>query len=47
VGLVGVAQDRDRWRTLVNAIMNLRVHRSIELVSQSAENTFCCEKDCM
>ena len=23
--LVGLAQDRDRWRTLVSAVMNLRV----------------------
>jgi len=22
---IGVAQDRDRWRTLVSAVMNLRV----------------------
>jgi hypothetical protein len=22
---IDVAQDRDRWRTLVNAVMNLRV----------------------
>ena len=25
VDWIGLAQDRDRWRTLVNAIMNLRV----------------------
>ena len=25
VGWISVAQDRDRWRTLVSAVMNLRV----------------------
>ena len=25
VGWIGPAQDRDRWRTLVSAVMNLRV----------------------
>ena len=25
VDWIGLAQDRDRWRTLVNALMNLRV----------------------
>jgi hypothetical protein len=25
VGWVGLAQDRDRWRTLVNSVLNLRV----------------------
>jgi len=25
MGLIGLAQDRDRWRTLVSAVMNLRV----------------------
>ena len=25
VGWIGLAQDRDRWRTLVSAVMKLRV----------------------
>jgi len=28
MGWIGLAQDRDRWRTLVSAVMNLRVLRN-------------------
>ena len=28
VDWIGLAQDRDRWRTLVSAVMNLRIPRN-------------------
>jgi len=38
---IGLAQDRDRWRTLVSAIMKLRVqvNRLREVFSQSVHRT--------
>jgi hypothetical protein len=28
MGWIGLAQDRDRWRELVNVVMNLRVQQN-------------------
>jgi hypothetical protein len=28
---IDLAQDRDQWRTIMNAIMNLRFHKMFEI----------------
>jgi hypothetical protein len=33
-GLVGLAQDRDKWRTLVDVIMNLQMLGKCQLATQ-------------
>jgi CRISPR/Cas system-associated protein Cas7 (RAMP superfamily) len=35
--LIGLAQDRDRWRALLNALMNLRVQENAGNVFTSCE----------
>jgi hypothetical protein len=29
VNWIGLAQDRDKWRALMNVVMNLRVHKTL------------------
>jgi hypothetical protein len=35
---IDLAQDRDRWRDLVNTVMNLRVHKMLGLLLEWLRN---------
>ena len=41
---LGLAQDRDRWRTLVSAVMNLRVALDFVVIETVFDPLFC---DCL
>jgi hypothetical protein len=39
VGWIGLAKDKNRWRALVNSVLNLRVPRNVRKLSSGLVST--------